>query len=65
MPGRLIAKRTGRAPQDIAVRTFAATYVGISMSMLMEVAKQPGASIKNYAQLLDTALSSLEEGLLQ
>lgn len=56
----LIAKRVGRNPEDLAVRTFAGAIIGVNISVMLYYAENPDA---DFATLLDEALSKLEEGL--
>ncbi|OKP67140.1 hypothetical protein A3842_28580 [Paenibacillus sp. P3E] len=56
----LIAKRVGRNPEDLAVRTFAGAIIGVNISVMLYYAENPDA---DFAKLLDEALSKLEEGL--
>ncbi|KZE76120.1 TetR family transcriptional regulator [Paenibacillus elgii] len=56
----LAAKRTGREPDDAAVRTFAGAVIGVNISVMLHYAKHPDA---DFAELLDEALSKLEAGL--
>ncbi|WP_446030838.1 acyl-CoA-like ligand-binding transcription factor [Paenibacillus tyrfis] len=57
----LAAKRTGREPDDAAVRTFAGAIIGVNISVMLYYAEHPDA---DFAVLLDEALSKLEAGLL-
>lgn len=56
----LIAKRVGRNPEDLAVRTFAGAIIGVNISVMLYYAENPDA---DFATVLDEALSNLEEGL--
>lgn len=56
----LAAKRTGRKPDDAAVRTFAGAVIGVNISVMLHYAEHPDA---DFAGLLDEALSKLEAGL--
>ncbi|OLE26823.1 MAG: TetR family transcriptional regulator [Catenulispora sp. 13_1_20CM_3_70_7] len=54
------AGRTGRRPDDFAVRTIAGAVMGVMFAVLEELAEDPGADI---AELIDTAMAQLEGGL--
>ncbi|WP_440446612.1 acyl-CoA-like ligand-binding transcription factor [Paenibacillus elgii] len=56
----LAAKRTGREPDDAAVRTFAGAIIGVNISVMLHYAEYPDA---DFAELLDEALGKLEAGL--
>jgi AcrR family transcriptional regulator len=56
----MVAKRVGRKPDDLAVRTFAGAIVGVNISVMFYYAENPGA---DFAKLMDEALAKLEEGL--
>jgi AcrR family transcriptional regulator len=55
-----IARRTGRAPDDRAVRTVAGALVGVVMSATMPWSSQP---TKDMFDRIDAALAHLEAGL--
>jgi AcrR family transcriptional regulator len=57
---QMIAKRWGRNPDDLEIRTFAGAIVGVNISVMFYYANNPGA---NFAMLLDEALGMLGEGL--
>ncbi|MNN90896.1 hypothetical protein D3C81_2089260 [compost metagenome] len=56
----MVAKRLGRDPDDLEVRTFAGAIVGVNISVMFYYAKNPGA---NFTKLMDEALGKLGEGL--
>lgn len=55
----IVAERTGRRPDDIAVRTLAGAVVGAAMAVMLAVVDDPSA---NVSILLDEALAQLEAG---
>ncbi len=55
-----IAKRTGRAPDDFAVRNLAGALIGVIMAATMPWADQPAADLVGR---IDAALAHLEAGL--
>ena len=58
-----LAKRTGRSPDDLAVRTFVGAVFGVMISILMP-GHWAGADVgKATFQRIDEALSLLESGL--
>ncbi|RIE03126.1 TetR family transcriptional regulator [Cohnella faecalis] len=56
----LVAKRTKRRIDDIAVQTFAGAFIGVSISIMFYDAEHPEGDI---VQLLDEAWVNLEAGL--
>lgn len=60
MAAELIAKRQGRDPSDLAVRTVAGAVVGVGLSVMMAAAEDPSADM---AALMDAGLAHLEAGL--
>jgi AcrR family transcriptional regulator len=56
----VLAERTGREPNDPAVRNVAGAVIGVGMSVMLTIAEDPGADV---AQLFDEALAHLEAGL--
>nr|WP_246073031.1 TetR family transcriptional regulator [Paenibacillus dokdonensis] len=56
----LVAKRVGRKPDDLAVRTFAGIVVGVNISVMLYYAENPD---KDFSKLMDEAFSNLENGL--
>jgi len=58
--GQVLAERTGRQPDDIALRTVAGAVVGVAMAVMVALADDPTADI---GLLLDQALAHLEAGL--
>jgi AcrR family transcriptional regulator len=56
----LLAERSGRRPDDFAVRVLAGAVIGMAMAALLAAAEDPGA---DYISLLDQALAHLEAGL--
>ena len=55
-----VAERSGRSPDDPAVRTLVGAVMGVCTAALFASADDPGADI---ACLLDEALGRLENGL--
>jgi AcrR family transcriptional regulator len=55
-----IAKRTGRAPDDFAVRNLAGALIGVIMAATMPWGDQPAADLVGR---IDAALAHLEAGL--
>ncbi|MEU6357049.1 TetR family transcriptional regulator [Streptomyces sp. NPDC047072] len=58
--GDAVAERTGRRPDDFAVRTLAGALVGVMMAVLAAMADDPQADV---APLVDRAIGQLESGL--
>ncbi len=55
-----VARRTGRAPDDFAVRNLAGALIGVIMAAAMPWSEQPAADL---AGRIDAALAHLEAGL--
>ncbi|HEU5357128.1 MAG TPA: TetR family transcriptional regulator [Actinocrinis sp.] len=55
-----LAERTGRDPDDFAVRNLSGALVGVSISVLLTAIEEPG---KDYMALFDQAVAHLEAGL--
>ncbi len=55
-----IARRTGRPPEDFAVRNMAGALIGVIMSATMPWASQPDTG---WFERIDAALAHLEAGL--
>jgi AcrR family transcriptional regulator len=55
-----MAERSGRPPDDFAVRTVAGAVVGAMMAVLAAMADDPDADL---ASLIDQAIANLEAGL--
>ena len=55
-----VAKRTGRSPDDFAVRNVAGALIGVIVSATMPWASQPSTDM--FGQI-DAALAHLEAGL--
>jgi AcrR family transcriptional regulator len=55
-----IAERTGRSPDDLAVRSAAAAGLGVGMLVMTMVAEDPKA---DFVALMNDAISELESGL--
>ncbi|HEX8977845.1 MAG TPA: TetR family transcriptional regulator [Solirubrobacteraceae bacterium] len=55
-----LAQRTGRSPNDPAVRAFAGAVIGVSMSAMLSANQHPDA---DYLDLMDAGLAQLEDGL--
>jgi AcrR family transcriptional regulator len=58
-----LAKRTGRSPDDLAVRTFVGAVFGVMISILMPGHWADADVGKETFQRIDEALSLLESGL--
>lgn len=56
----LIAKRTGRSPDDLAVRTFAGALIGVVISVMLSAMEDPEA---DFLALMDAAMAQLDAGL--
>ncbi|GGH31670.1 acyl-CoA-like ligand-binding transcription factor [Paenibacillus segetis] len=56
----MVAGRIGREPDDIGVRTFAGSIIGVNISVMIYCADHPEA---DFATVLDEALAKLENGL--
>jgi AcrR family transcriptional regulator len=55
----LIAKRLGRDPSDLAVRTLAGAIIGVGMSAMITTQDDPSADV---TALMDAGLALLEQG---
>jgi AcrR family transcriptional regulator len=55
--GELVAERTGRSPDDVAVRALAGAVVGVAMAAMFMVAEDPSVDIP---ESLDQAMACLE-----
>ncbi|BBI36411.1 acyl-CoA-like ligand-binding transcription factor [Cohnella abietis] len=60
MISEMVAKRVGRNPDDIAVRTFSGAILGVFTSVMLSFADNPDA---DFAGMLEEALNKLEAGL--
>ncbi len=63
-----LAKRTGRAPDDLAVRTFAGAVFGAMMSASLPYHQMPAGGlasglVADMFERIDEALAMLEAGL--
>lgn len=58
-----VAARTGRDPEDFAVRNLTGAVVGVMMAVVLRAADQPESDYEGYIALLDSALEHLERGL--
>jgi AcrR family transcriptional regulator len=56
-----VAERTGRRPDDPAVRTFTGAMMGVGLSAMFAAAENPDADI---VSLIDEGLAQLEAGFL-
>ena len=56
----VLAERTGRSADDMAVRTLAGAVVGAAMAVMFAMLDDPGADL---AALFDEAMRLLENGL--
>ncbi|MNR62734.1 hypothetical protein D3C85_1848410 [compost metagenome] len=56
----MVAKRSGRHPDDFAVSTLAGAIIGVNISVMMHHAAHPD---QKFADLLKEAMTSLESGL--
>lgn len=56
-----IAQRSGKSPDDIAVRNMAGAIVGVVASVLLQTYKNPSITI--FEGEMDAALARLEKGL--
>jgi hypothetical protein len=56
----LLASRVQRPPDDFAMRNMAGAVLGVLMSAMVAIAKDPQA---NMVELADAALAHLEAGL--
>jgi len=62
--GAAMAKRAGRSPEDLAVRTAAGAIVGVIMAITLPWADWPSdASLEDTFTTIDEALALLEAGL--
>ena len=60
LTAEMIARRTGRRADDLAVRAFAGAMLGALMSVILASAEDPQA---DYLALMDASLAYLEDGL--
>ena len=58
--GKVLAERTGRRQDDMALRTLAGAVIGVAMAAMFALSDDPTADV---AQLLDEAMAHLETGL--
>jgi AcrR family transcriptional regulator len=58
---QVLAERTGRQPDDLALRTLAGAVMGVTMAVMVAFGDDPTA---NIGTLLDDALGHLEAGLV-
>ena len=56
----LMAKRLGRDPDDLAVRTLAGAIIGVGISVMIRTQDDP---LANTIELMDAGLALLEAGL--
>lgn len=56
----IVARRTSRSSEDLAVRTFAGVIVGVNISLMQDSAE---VSKSQFASLLGDALDVVEKGL--
>jgi hypothetical protein len=56
----LVAERTGRGADELAVRTFAGALVGVGLAAMITWIEDPSAE---YYAVMDGALAHLEAGL--
>jgi AcrR family transcriptional regulator len=56
----LMAKRLGRDPDDLAVRTLAGAIIGVGISVMIRIQDDP---LANTIELMDAGLALLEAGL--
>ena len=57
---QVLAERTGRQPDDLALRSLAGAVMGVTMAVMVALNDDPTA---NIGTLLDAALGHLEAGL--
>jgi hypothetical protein len=60
MFGEIVAKRVGRDPNDLAVRAFAGSLLGVGISVSFHWLEHPDENV--YAEM-DEAFALLEAGL--
>jgi AcrR family transcriptional regulator len=58
---QVLAERTGRQPDELALRTLAGAVMGVTMAVMVAFGDDPTA---NIGTLLDDALGHLEAGLV-
>ena len=58
--GEIVAERTGRSADDVAVRTFAGAVVGAVMASMLSIVDDPSSDV---AEALDQSMACLEDGL--
>jgi AcrR family transcriptional regulator len=61
--GAAVARRTGRSPTDVVVRTWAGACIGVLLSVSQAVAEDESDRPPDFAATLDEALGLLEDGL--
>lgn len=54
-----VAERTGRSPEDPAVRALTGAVLGVAISAMLTASREPAA---DYLELMDEALAHLETG---
>lgn len=57
---RLVAERTGRSPDDVAVRAFAGAVMGVAFAVILAAAEDPSSDL---LEALDAGFAQLEAGL--
>ena len=55
----VVAERTGRPPDDLAVRTLAGAVIGAMMAVMVALHEDPDA---DFAELVDEVMGNLEAG---
>jgi AcrR family transcriptional regulator len=55
----VVAERTGRPPDDLAVRTLAGAVIGAMMAVMVALHEHPDA---DFAELVDEVMGNLEAG---
>ena len=55
----VVAERTGRPPDDLAVRTLAGAVIGAMMAVMVALHERPDA---DFAELVDEVMGNLEAG---
>jgi AcrR family transcriptional regulator len=63
LTAELIAKRTGRKPDDIEIRTFAGAFMGVNLAAMARIVQDTNFGFKTYQRDLEILLDQFEKGL--
>ncbi len=59
----MVARRVGRSPDELAVRTFSGALIGLVMGVFLAAPEPPDQDMADYVKLFDDAMAQLEAGL--